>query len=169
MLKYKNQYKFKLCTICGSEFQQKSGVHKYCSETCKGKAKYILGTVSTESQYNSISGNWYRYFARLIGRSRDRGELSVNELLRKLELQNYKCALSDVPLTCLLEKGTKFKTNASIDRIKAGEPYTNDNIQLVCAAVNSWRADTDLDEFIWFCKQITEWQEKEGRVRALHD
>lgn len=34
-----------------------------------------------------------------------------------------------------------------------------ENIQLVCAALNSWRGDTDLQEFIWFCKQVTMHQE----------
>jgi hypothetical protein len=66
--------------------------------------------------------------------------------------------LSGIPLTCTLEVGKRFKTNASIDRIIAGESYSMGNIQLVCSALNSWRGDTDLKEFIWFCQKVTEHQ-----------
>jgi hypothetical protein len=141
-------------------FTPKSGVHKYCTESCKGKAKYLFGWESTETQYAKISGNWPRYFSRLLAKGRK--ELSVEILLALLEKQQGCCALSGIPLTCTLEKGKRFKTNASIDRIKAGEPYSPENVQLVCSAVNSWRSDTDLDEFIWYCKQITQFQEKKG-------
>jgi hypothetical protein len=106
-----------------------------------------------------ISGNWQRYFCRLMRRTTKRPVLTVKDLHEKLAEQKGLCALSGVPLTCTLEQGKKFKTNASIDRIRAGEEYTKDNIQLVCAALNSWRGDTDLQEFIWFCKKVTEYQE----------
>jgi hypothetical protein len=76
------------------------------------------------------------------------------------EKQGGKCALSGRDLTCTLEKGKKCKTNASIDRIEAGGEYAPDNIQLVCTALNSWRADTDLAEFIELCKQVARYHEK---------
>lgn len=157
----------KTCPVCQTEFTPRSGVHKYCTETCKGKAKYLFGQVSTESQYASISGNWYRYFQRLLQKGRK--ELTVQMLLDLLTKQKGLCALSGVPLTCTLEKGKRFKTNASIDRIQAGEEYSLENIQLVCSAVNSWRADTDLDEFLWFCKQITQFQERGENSYAIHE
>jgi len=74
--------------------------------------------------------------------------------MQTLEAQNYLCALSGIPLTCTLQQGVRYKTNASFDRIHAGGPYSKENIQLVCSVVNSWRADTDLQEFIHFCKLI---------------
>jgi hypothetical protein len=147
------------CPVCGTHFVRSSGVHKFCSAQCKGKWKYITGTYSTENQYKMISGNWQRYFCRLMRRTTKRPVLTVKDLHEKLAEQKGLCALSGVPLTCTLEQGKKFKTNASIDRIRAGEEYTKDNIQLVCAALNSWRGDTDLQEFIWFCKKVTEYQE----------
>ena len=150
----------KTCPVCQTEFTPRSGVHKYCTESCKDKAKYLFGQETTEKQYSKISGNWNRYFSRLLAKGRK--ELSVDFLLDLLDKQQGVCALSGIPLTCTLEKGKRFKTNASIDRIKAGEDYSSDNVQLVCSAVNSWRSDTDLDEFIWFCKQITHFQEKKG-------
>src|SRR5690348_3153203 len=98
----------KSCLVCNSSFTPKSGVNKFCSEQCKGRWKYITGQVSTDSQYKEISGNWKRYLSRLMyhgGRRRDK--LNVDILLSTLKRQDYKCALSGVPLTCILSKGRK--------------------------------------------------------------
>ena len=153
-------WKPRFCVVCGTSFKPHSGIHKFCSAECKGKWKYISGRVTTDAQYKSISGNWKRYFTRLCCRSHKRTELTVDDLIQILENQNYKCALSGIELTCTLERGRKFKTNASIDRIEAGGPYIKSNVQLVCSALNSWRADTDLGEFIWWCKQVANYQDK---------
>lgn len=150
----------KQCAVCSTSFQPKSGVHKFCSPQCKGKWQYITGRNSTESQYKEISGNWTRYFSRLVSQKHREG-LTVAILLDVLEEQNGICALSGEELTCQLEKGTICKTNASIDRIVAGGPYTKDNIQLVCRALNSWRGDTDLIEFIEWCNKVSKFHNEE--------
>lgn len=153
-------FKEKQCKICGDTFKPKSGQHVFCTEKCKGKWQYVSGRMSTENQYKSISGDWRRYFARLVNRSHQRENITIEDCLELLEKQDGVCALSGIELTCQLEKGKKFKTNASLDRIKAGLPYTKDNIQIVCAALNVWRSDTDLDEFIWYCKRVAEHHDK---------
>lgn len=145
------------CIICEKEFIKQSGIHKYCSEICKGKAKYIFGVVTTESQYQHISGNWERYFNRLRNQ-KGRQSLSLDNLLEIYNKQNGLCALSGQPLTCVLSKGSICKTNASIDKIKPSEGYKKENIQLVCRALNSWRGDTNLEEFIWWCEQVSLFQ-----------
>lgn len=146
-----------------------SGVHKFCSDSCKGKWKYISGKLSTENQYKEISGNWERYFSRLLQKSFRRGRLTRDDLLLQLKKQEGKCALSGIPLTCQLEVGKRFKTNASIDRIIAGEDYSPENIQLVCSALNSWRGDTDLNEFIWFCEQVSTFNKRKEVTSAIHE
>lgn len=156
---YNIDWQPKQCPVCSKTFTPNSGVHKFCSVVCKGKWKYITGEMSTEAQYKLISGNWSRYFSRLVAQKK-RESLSVDDLLDLLEKQDGKCALSGVELTCQLEVGKKFKTNASIDRIEAGGPYIKDNVQLVCSALNSWRGDTDLREFVWWCKQVTKVHEE---------
>ena len=138
-------------------FTPRSGVHKYCSESCKGKAKYVFGYETTEKQYMKISGNWNRYFDRLLGKGR-KGILSRNDLLVILEKQSGKCALSGIELTCTLEQGTKFLTNASIDRIQAGGTYAPENVQLVCSALNGFRSNCTVEDFIYFCKAVANYQ-----------
>lgn len=152
---YNAKWAKKSCLVCKEDFTPKSGAHKFCSTKCKGKWKYITGTHSTENQYKEISGDWSRYLSRLLyygGRKRDK--LTREDLLNQLEKQNYKCALTGIPLTCILEKGKFSRTNASVDRIIAGGSYTPDNIQIVCRAVNMWRCDTPIQEFVEWCKAV---------------
>lgn len=149
----------KICRNCGGPFVPASGCQVFCSDGCRHEHPSYEQRLSTEAQYKSISGNWQRYFNRLAGKKHREG-VTVDQLLLLLAQQGGKCALSGVKLTCLLEKGKKFKTNASLDRIEAGGPYIIENIQLVCSALNSWRGDTELDEFKWWCKQVTQHQEE---------
>lgn len=143
------------CPCCDNEFELKSKQQRFCSPKCKGAYKYRTEKVTTESQYELISGNWVRYLSRLLyaaGRKRD--SLTREDLLTILKKQNYCCAISGLPLTCQLKLGTKVWSNASVDRIEAGASYTPDNIQLVCRAVNSWRSDMPLSLFISVCKAV---------------
>ena len=80
--------------------------------------------------------------------------MTKHDCVRILEKQNYKCALTGVDLTCLLIKGTITKTNASIDRIDPKGLYTEDNVQLVCAAINKLRIDMEVSEFIEWCEKV---------------
>ena len=149
-------FKPKPCIVCGKEFKPNSSPHKFCSESCKGRWKYITGTETTETQYNKISGNWAKYFNRLTcGKGREL-QITKEELLEMRIKQNGLCALSGVEMTCKLEKGIKCWTNASIDRILPGGYYTPDNIQLVCAAVNVFRNQIPLAEYIEWCRRVAE-------------
>ncbi len=156
-------WKKKTCPVCGGVFTPKSGVHKFCSPQCKGEWKYIDESVTTESQYAAINGDWARYASRLLysaGRKRD--GLTREIILQKLAAQDYKCALSGMPLTCYLEKGKKSRTNASVDRITPGAAYTADNIQIVCNAVNMWRSDLTVEEFVSWCRHVVNHADNRG-------
>lgn len=153
------RFKEKPCKTCLTNFKPASGAQLYCSEECGFAVSRRHW--KTEAQYELISGNWKRYVSRLVycaGRKRD--QLTREILLEKLEEQDYRCAISGVPLTCNLTKGTRHYTNASVDRINPGGPYTKDNIQLVCRAVNSWRSDLPLETFFWFCEQVVKTQQE---------
>lgn len=108
----------------------------------------------TTEQYRTISGRWDRYFSRLCNTKARRGILTVNDCLQLLEKQDYKCALTGVEMTCILEKGKKTRTNVSIDRIDPKGGYRPENIQLVCTAVNSFRTDLSIADFIEWCRKV---------------
>lgn len=146
----------KPCAVCGTEFVLKSGSHKFCSLPCKRKYAREEGAESTARQYALINNNWGKFIGRLLARSFRRESLSKEDCLDLLVKQNYRCALTGVELTCFLEKGVVRKTNVSIDRIDPKGLYTKENVQLVCAAVNKFRIDTPLDEFIDWCRKVTE-------------
>lgn len=159
------------CDVCEEVFMPCSGQHRFCSEECKGKWKYVTGQASTENQYRVISGNWNRYLPRLLYfGGRKRANLTREILLKILERQNYRCALTGRKLTCNLEKGVKFPTNASVDRIEAKGPYTEDNIQIVCRAVNGFRLDESIEDFVGWCRDVVNQYERtklETRIRDV--
>lgn len=80
--------------------------------------------------------------------------------MAQLEKQKFKCALSGVQLTCKLEKGINFPTNASVDRVVAGGSYTPDNIQIVCRALNAWRNDTTVADFVEWCRLVVNFNDR---------
>lgn len=146
------------CEVCGKEYKPWNKLQRFCTKTCKGKWKYQEGIITTNSQYKLISGNWHKYYQRLLYcHNRKRDGLTLETLKILHEEQNGLCALTGVNLTCQLEKGIKCPTNSSIDRIEAGGPYIKENIQLVCSAINKLRMDLSLEEFKWWCKRVIEY------------
>ena len=145
----------KVCPICNTSFKPFSGSHKFCSERCKGKWKYVTGVESTENQYLKISGNWRKYFQRLTCQKK-REALTPEMLIELLAKQGGKCAITGVTLTCILEKGNRAWTNASIDRIIPGGPYILDNVRLTCARVNIMRSDMSDEEMLYWCKLVVQ-------------
>jgi hypothetical protein len=103
-------------------------------------------------KYLRMSGDWTLYFKHLL--SKKKTDVTAIDLVELLKKQKGKCALSGTPLTCEKVKGKYVKTNASIDRIIAGGGYNIENIQLVCRAVNSFRHDLTISEFITWCKRV---------------
>lgn len=142
------------CSVCGSVFAKTGFSQKYCSKACKREQYKVDGPETTERQYALISGNWEKYFSRLCQRSFRRELLSKHDCVMLLEQQKGRCALTGIELTCRLEKGVVCKTNASIDRIDPKGPYTKENVQLVCAAINKLRIDMSIDEFIGWCRKV---------------
>lgn len=131
-----------------------NNIHTYCTEPCKRRRAQAIGSETTERQYALINGNWRKYFNQLCARSLKREKLTAEMLLTKLNEQGGKCALSGVELTCTLQKGVRSKTNASIDRIDPKGEYVLENVQLVCSAINKFRIDTPVNEFIDWCRKV---------------
>lgn len=129
----------KRCFKCKAEFIPSSVHHLFCSARCC--ASYNAGK------------SWDAFFKKLIQKSVERKDLTVADLVKILEEQNGLCALSGVTLTRITGHGN-ISTNASIDRINAGGPYTIDNIRLVCSCINSFRGNLNDEEFKFWCKRV---------------
>ena len=84
--------------------------------------------------------------------------LTKEYLKTLLELQNGKCALTGIELTFYLGKG-RIPSNLSIDRIKSDRGYVVGNVHFVCSAVNQFKNELPMDEFISLCYKIIETHE----------
>ena len=147
------KWQFRDCGTCGKSFKPNSGGHKYCSPECGYEAANPRNLA--EYQYKLISGNWRKYFTRLV-QKKGREQLTADILLFLLGAQNTSCALTGEPLTCILIKGVQTWTNASIDRIDPKQGYTLDNIQLVTRRANLMKSNLSMEDFIKLCRQIAE-------------
>lgn len=129
------------CLQCYKKFTPRAPHHLFCSRKCC-------------NAYN-IGKTWESYFKKLIQKTQKRRNLTVPMLIKILEKQEGLCALSGVPLTRITGHGN-ISTNASIDRIKSGGPYTKSNIRLVCNCVNSFRGTLTDKEFRFWCRKVVE-------------
>ncbi len=133
------------CKVCSKSFETFHPKYLCCSARC-GKINKVL------TRYLKESGDWNLYFKHLL--SKKKSNLTPLDLIKMLDAQDGKCALSGEKLTCIRIRGEVSKTNASIDRINAGEEYNVENVQLVCRAVNSFRHNLSIKEFIKWCKKV---------------
>lgn len=151
-------WKPKQCGYCEGVFTPKSGSHKFCSRRCKEKAR--CGTDNTTTQYARISGRWDKYFSRLCGQKHRKGVITRDDCIAILNRQGGRCALSGETLTCDLSVGNKNHTNASLDRIDPRKGYEHTNVQLVCAVLNSFRNSVSVEDFVGWCRKVTQYAEK---------
>jgi hypothetical protein len=138
-----------LCICCSAEFTKITSWHVYCSRTCQAVSRN-----KRRDQRSWVSGNWRRYLNRLAVMSRERKDLTTQILLDVLAEQNGRCALTGVKMTNTVIKDKKTWTNASVDRVVSGGPYTKENIQLVCSAVNIFRSQMSVQEFREWCRLV---------------
>lgn len=136
----------RVCKVCEISFKPTNYIQKYCSNLC-------CSSLQVERSYKYLNGNFYGYILLLI-KKEERKHLKVEDILEIYNKQNGLCAISKVPLTCIkIPKTTKVHTNLSIDRIDSNKGYELDNIQLVCAIINTMKLNLSMDEFAWWVKQ----------------
>jgi len=136
----------RVCVICNTPFKTRQPNHINCSPECNSIHR-------VNQRYERDNHNWGKYYKHLLSTKKEHS-LTVAELIGKTAEQDYKCALSGVELTCYHKRGEIILTNASIDRINAGKEYNYDNIQIVCRAINSFRGNMKINEFIFWCSEV---------------
>lgn len=147
------------CAACGTKFQPKLSKSVTCSKSCYGKWRTLSNSNDAQANYERISGDWEKYFARLLTIKGRASTLTAGYLVELLNEQNRRCALTGKELTCKLKRGRRYWTNASLDRLDGSKGYLPGNIQLVALAVNLSRGGLTVDEYVKWCKLVTKYQE----------
>lgn len=80
--------------------------------------------------------------------------ITVENLQKLLEQQNYKCAISGLPITLEISR------TASLDRKDSSKPYTIDNVQWVYYTINFMKQTLSDEVFISLCHTISDYQRK---------
>jgi hypothetical protein len=150
------------CSICNKPYMAFKRTQKTCGSN---ECRRINGL---KTNYKLLHNNWPKYLKSLCRGRKDPNltkhfdEVFLLELLKK---QEYKCAISGEVLTCIAELNTDqskkrriHQTNASIDRIIPGIPYTKDNVQLVCLTINIARQNLGVKDFIEWCHKVSSYQ-----------
>jgi len=154
----------RVCVSCHVEkpenqFERvRNGLRERC-RSCALTRRGRLGNDSLESHLKRVS-------TLIKHRAKKQGtpfNLSSDVLLSIWKEQDGKCALSGAPLTHHRrnEMGSTRKilnspTNVSVDRISPAGPYSRENVMLVCALVNIMRRNMQVDEFVMWCRMISD-------------
>ena len=143
----------KECPQCKTKYTTTDARSKFCSAKCRS---YFNGVKFRKNNY----GDNLEYYIKYILLSKNRPELSVEDILNLYEQQRGLCALSGVEMTYRTGVG-RVKTNMSLDRIEAGGPYIKENVRLVCTHANTIRNDLTDEEMLWWCNKIIQNQNKD--------
>ena len=113
-------------------------------------------SIRTGTEY--VSG---KYFNRIKSSAKTRKiefDVTVEYISNLLINQNFLCALSGLPIKIVYpNKHQKVEeTTASLDRIDSSRGYVEGNVQWVHKWVNLMKLDHTEEEFIDFCKRVTE-------------
>jgi len=90
--------------------------------------------------------------------------ITAQQAYELLEKQQFKCALSGVPIKLSAKYYSSFKNGrrteqtASLDRIDSSKGYTIDNIQWLHKEVNFIKTDFSQNEIIDWCHKISDYQ-----------
>jgi hypothetical protein len=84
--------------------------------------------------------------------------VSIEFLFDLFEKQDRKCALSGLDLFMDSSESLRGDQTASLDRIDSSKGYEKDNVQWVHKWLNVMKLDHSEEEFFYFCRTVTEYQ-----------
>jgi hypothetical protein len=85
-------------------------------------------------------------------------DLSIGDVVRLLEEQKGRCAISGIEMTFTVGGG-RLWTNVSIDRKDNSLGYMAGNVQLTCVGANRARHTMSMPAFVDFCRKVVEYQD----------
>ncbi len=136
---YSKRYKEK-----NPDYYVQKGKERYNPEDNAARYKKYRNTYlkrRTEAS-RTVEGKLYDLWAAARSRSQRKGlpfSIDLAWVIARYKDQGGKCGVTGVPLTLVVEPGSKRKYhpyNPSLDQINPGQGYTPENVRLVCVAFN---------------------------------
>lgn len=119
------------------------------------------GCLRREKVYRGYMDLGGQQWSRIKHQARMRNlevKITIEEVWEIFEKQDRKCALSGVPIELKSNYiGKESNNTASLDRIDNSKGYLLDNVQWVHKTVNIMRNILPIDEFLEFCRKVTEY------------
>jgi hypothetical protein len=146
-----------ICKSCAKIATKKWGDENRDKRLLNSRAyeKNNKESISARKKFKRESMTLDDRFKHLIKNAKSRKEylVSIDALYLQKVYENQKglCAYTKLPL---LAVGNQLNT-MSLDRIDSSKDYTEDNIQLVCVAINKMKLDMTEDRFIELCSLVT--------------
>lgn len=160
---------------CGKEKEIKncnvtSGHTKSCG-CFNTETSIINGKLNRRGTKNITGVHW----GRIKRHARERGyefKIIIEYIQNLIELQNFKCALSGLPLILNIENTFrltgKYNLNtASLDRIDSSKGYIEGNVQWVHKDINYMKQDLNETYFYNMCKNVVNNMEKRGVCNVI--
>lgn len=96
-----------------------------------------------------------QYLTRLKHRKKE-VTITLKDLLTQWEKQEGRCVYTNVRLLLVSRDSGWKQSTASIDRIDSSKGYVKGNIQWVHKRINSMKNDLKEEEFIQWCRLVTQ-------------
>lgn len=153
--KYQRWYKLHVRCKCGTE------KFVLASTLRRGKSTCCIDCANSK-HYKGVGDISSTFFSRILEGARTRNiqvSITIEYILDLLKKQEYRCALSGMPLimskTFSTDRTNKVSsTTASLDRIDSSKGYVLGNVQWVHKDINIMKNKFDQNYFIDVCKKI---------------
>ena len=167
--------KAKSCVTCAKASSRRSHLKNHDKRLAKARQwkKNNKGKViEAQRKWKNSNPDWQRenriktmdnYLSYMVGRS-SRKDLTKEFMAALLESQRGRCAVSGVTMT---HRGSKCLTDVSLDRIlpsRLGGRYTEDNVRLVCLAVNMMKWTMTDHQLKSWCSRIINNGEEDVKI-----
>ena len=110
--------------------------------------------------YGEISGNTWSSIRGGAKLRKIPFIISVEFAWNLLVNQNFKCAISGVPIILIKKYGHKSESTASLDRIDSNKPYIEGNVQWVHKDINLMKQNLSEEEFSFWVKTVSKYNRR---------
>lgn len=125
------------------------------------------GCIRNNKRFKGFKGLTGTFIGDILKKKRRNGEVFESNVTPKylyelLEKQNFRCALSGVPISLYSREDVRIdggkgnlSCTASLDRIDSTKGYIEGNVQWVHKFINIMKWDLGQEEFVYFCRKVS--------------